>query len=154
MGDSAWRGLEASRGQEPYASGMFEVEVQAEFAAAHALRIGGALEPVHGHNWRVTVTAAGERLDEDGLLCDFHVLEGGLRGVVGELDGRNLNDLAAFDAARGGANPSAENVAAHIADRLRASVRGRVPPEVRITRVRVTEAPGCAAVYFPAGVER
>ncbi len=51
---------------------MFEVSVEQSFAAGHALRnYHGKCENVHGHNYKVRVTVAGERLDETGLLVDF-----------------------------------------------------------------------------------
>lgn len=125
---------------------MFEITVQTEFAAAHALSIGGKREPVHGHNWHVTVTIAGPRLDGDGLLCDFHAVERALREITGPMNNRDLNQLAPFSGPKG-TNPSAENVARHIAERLAAALE--LPAGARVARVRVTEAPGCAAAYFP-----
>ena len=51
---------------------MFEVSVEYSFAAGHALRgYQGKCENVHGHNYRVQVTVAGERLNSIGLLVDF-----------------------------------------------------------------------------------
>lgn len=118
---------------------MYELTLEAGFSAAHALMIGGVREPLHGHDFRVTLTVEGETLDKDGLLCDFHTLEGALRGVVEPFHNRTLNDVPPFDAL----NPSAEHIALHIARRIDAMM----PPEVRLRSVRVTEAPGCAAVY-------
>lgn len=125
---------------------MFEIDVQTEFAAAHAILIAGEREPVHGHNWRVTATVAGPRLDADGLLCDFHVVEFGLREAAGRLHNRSLNDLAPFSDR---VNPTAENVARYFADELSRALQGRLPEGVRVASVRVTEAPGCAATYRP-----
>ncbi|HBS28686.1 MAG TPA: 6-carboxytetrahydropterin synthase QueD, partial [Phycisphaerales bacterium] len=71
-------------------------------------------EPLHGHDWRVTVTVAGETLDDDGLLCDFHTIEEALEDIVRPFHNRNLNEVAPFDRL----NPSAELVAKHIAERL------------------------------------
>lgn len=123
---------------------MYELTIQAEFSAAHAIRIRGEVEPLHGHNWHVTATFAGRELDADGLLCDFHVLERTLRAIAGELDNRNLNELPPFAA---GTNPTAELVARHLADEL----LRRLPGDARVTLtgVTVTEAPGCAATYRP-----
>ena len=48
---------------------MFEVSVEQTFAAGHALRnYKGKCENVHGHNYRVRVTIAGEQLDIYGFL--------------------------------------------------------------------------------------
>lgn len=123
---------------------MFEIAVQAEFAAAHALSIGGVREPVHGHNWHVTVTLAGPNLDDDGLLCDFHTVEASLRDLTAKFHNRNLNDIPPFS---GEVNPSAENVARYLAEELSAGLDPDLSPHATIHSVRVTEAPGCAATY-------
>jgi 6-pyruvoyltetrahydropterin/6-carboxytetrahydropterin synthase len=123
---------------------VFEISVEAEFAAAHAILIGGTREPVHGHNWRVTATVEGPELDSDGLLCDFHVVERALREIAGRYHNRSLNDAEPFSSR---INPTAENVARVIADDLERALKVRLRPAVRLTSVRVTEAPGCAAVY-------
>src|SRR5580704_11757246 len=66
---------------------MFEVSVDATFAAAHSLRgYQGKCENLHGHNYRVRLTVAGKELDKIGLLQDFTVLKRVLRGVVNQLD--------------------------------------------------------------------
>lgn len=123
---------------------MFEISVQAEFSAAHAIVIGGKREPVHGHDWRVTATVASGDLDQNGLLCDFHDVERALRSITSPMNNASLNDLPPF---RDGLNPTAENVARHIGDRLVATLR--LPAGARLASVRVTEAPGCAATYTP-----
>jgi 6-pyruvoyltetrahydropterin/6-carboxytetrahydropterin synthase len=121
---------------------MFEVSVEAVFAAAHALSISGERETVHGHNWHVTVTVSGESLDADGLLCDFHTIEEMLKELTGKFHNRDLNQLPPF---RDGLNPSAENVAKVLAEELSSAID--LAPHAAVTSVRVTEAPGCAATY-------
>ncbi|MFZ4576343.1 MAG: 6-pyruvoyl trahydropterin synthase family protein [Phycisphaerales bacterium] len=123
---------------------MFEMTVEGEFCAAHAIRIAGVREPNHGHNWRVVVTVRGRELDADGLLCDFHEVERVLRAVIGPLHNGDLNAHAAFEAV----NASAEHVAKHIFDGVAAGLRGRLPAGAWVAGVRVTEAPGCAASYL------
>ncbi|MCC6907620.1 MAG: 6-carboxytetrahydropterin synthase [Phycisphaerales bacterium] len=118
---------------------MFQLSVKRVFSAAHALTLGGAAEPLHGHDWRVTVIVAGDRLDADGLLCDFHALEEVIDAVIAPFQNANLNDAEAFR----GRNASAERVAQHIAERLRPGL----PAGVRLDRVSVTEAPGCEATF-------
>jgi 6-pyruvoyltetrahydropterin/6-carboxytetrahydropterin synthase len=120
---------------------MFELQIESRFSAAHALRIGGAREPLHGHDFHVTLTVGGETLDADGLLCDFHTIEEALQLITGRFHNRSLNETPPFDRV----NPTAELVAKHIADELGAML----PAEVKIISVRLTEAPGCAAVYRP-----
>lgn len=125
---------------------VFEISVETEFAAAHAIVLAAGREPMHGHNWHVTVTLAGPRLTDEGLLCDFHVVEAALKEIIGRFHNRCLNELPPFSDRL---SPTAENVALHIADELVKALDGRLPEGVRLTAVRVTEAPGCAAVYRP-----
>lgn len=106
--------------------------------------MAGRREPMHGHNWRVTAVVRGARLDADGLLCDFHLVEATLRDVVAPLHNRSLNEVAPFDAL----NPTAEHVAGHIGQRLAAGLAGRLPAGVGVERVSVTEAPGCRATWI------
>jgi 6-pyruvoyltetrahydropterin/6-carboxytetrahydropterin synthase len=130
---------------------VFEITVQTDFAAAHALVIAGEREPIHGHNWHVVLTLAGTSLDGDGLLCDFHAVEHLLREVVAPWHNHNLNDLAPFAASGGGRglNPSAENVAFHIAGVLGRRLAPSGVRGARVVSVSVSEAPGCVATYRP-----
>ncbi|MCC6659829.1 MAG: 6-carboxytetrahydropterin synthase [Phycisphaerales bacterium] len=134
---------------------MFELTIRAEFCAAHALTLGSTVEPLHGHNWRVKAVVEGRRLDASGLLCDFHVVEKALAGVIKPWNNANLNETPPFTTrARAVHNPSAENVAAHIADELSRALSHTLPAGVRVASVTVTEAPGCAATYrLPAPPE-
>ncbi len=116
---------------------VFELTIQREFCAAHAIVIRGLREPVHGHNWRVSLTVRGPKLDDDGLLCDFHSLERDLDDILGPFDNQDLNATPPFDRI----NPTAERVAEHVAK----SMRSRLPEGVAIASVSVTEAPGCLA---------
>ncbi len=135
---------------------MFQISVQAEFCAAHAIVINRRREPVHGHNWRVTATLEGKDLDDNGLLCDFHLVERGLREITTAMNNASLNDLSPFsrdrgphprsNAGGGPTNPTAENVARHIGESLIASLK--LPRGVRLISVSLTEAPGCVATYF------
>jgi 6-pyruvoyltetrahydropterin/6-carboxytetrahydropterin synthase len=124
---------------------VFEISIQAEFSAAHALVIAGQREPVHGHNWHVTAVVAGPKLDADGLLCDFHAVERALAEVIAPFRNADLNKVAPFT----DVNPSAEHVALHIAQALASRLTGVLPPGAAIASVRVTEATGCAATYRP-----
>ena len=89
---------------------MFEVRVEADFAAAHFLRdYNGKCENLHGHNYKVYAHVRGEKLNEGGMLMDFTQLKGALRTVCKSIDHTNLNDLEIFDQ-----NPSAERNAMFI----------------------------------------
>lgn len=118
----------------------FEMIVEGEFSAAHQLRMyDGRLEPLHGHNWKVEVHLSGPRLDKIGVLADFTLIRAKLNEALAELHDRFLNELPPF-AQR---NPSAENVALHLYDRL----KPHEPMGAHIAKVRVWEATGCAAAF-------
>jgi 6-pyruvoyltetrahydropterin/6-carboxytetrahydropterin synthase len=119
---------------------LFTVTVQTSFTASHQLVMsGGQAEPLHEHNWIVRSAVAAERLDETGLVVDFHWLEAKIKDVVSLLDGARLEELAFF----GGINASAENVAKYIYDKLEPLLTGRV----KLQYVEVSEAPDCWAKY-------
>lgn len=112
-----------------------------EFSAAHAITVAGQTEPIHGHEWHVTVVVGREQLDSDGLVIDFHELEQVLRDILSPLCHRTLNEVPPFTLV----NPTAEAVAQFIGTELAA----RLPTGVELRTVRVTEAPGCAARFVP-----
>jgi 6-pyruvoyltetrahydropterin/6-carboxytetrahydropterin synthase len=120
---------------------MYELRVESDFRAIHAVTMGGRPESAHDHTWHVTVVVAGPALDAEGLLCDFHVVERQLERVLTPLRDCDLNETPPFDHV----NPSAEMVARHIAD----AIGPGIPPGVSLAAVSVTEAPGCTAVYRP-----
>jgi 6-pyruvoyltetrahydropterin/6-carboxytetrahydropterin synthase len=120
---------------------MYTVRVQADFAAAHFLaHYHGKCERLHGHNYRVRVTAAGPSLDDGGMLVDFGVLKAALKAILAEFDHASLNDHPAF----ADGNPSAERIAAFVGDRMTAAV-----PEARIGLVEVFETDVNRATWSP-----
>lgn len=97
---------------------MYEVRVEADFAAAHFLRdYHGKCENLHGHNYKVYVHVRGSNLDEGGMLLDFTQIKKTLRNVCELLDHKNLNDFDYFDQ-----NPSAERIATFIAGKILESI--------------------------------
>jgi 6-pyruvoyltetrahydropterin/6-carboxytetrahydropterin synthase len=118
---------------------MFSLQVERVFSAAHTIVICGERETLHGHDWRVRLTVAGETLDSDGLLCDFHLLERLLDEAICPLRDSTLNDIQPFSAL----SPTAEHVAMHLA----ATVQPGLPTGLSMLRVAITEAPGCEAAY-------
>ncbi len=118
---------------------MFELAVEREFLATHAITIDGVPEAPHEHRWRVAVVVGGDGLDADGLLCDFHEIERAIDAVIDPFRDGDFNETPPFDKL----NPTAENVAQYIA------VRVEVPTGVELRSVSVTEAPGCVATWVP-----
>lgn len=119
---------------------MYELSIERDFVAAHAITMAGECEQSHVHTWHVTVIVAGAQLDSDGLLCDFHLLECGLGEIVERFKDGDLNAIAPFDHL----NPTAEHVARYIAQQM----SEHLPQGVALKRVSVTESPGCCATYI------
>lgn len=59
------------------------------FAAAHMATFGGDCEPLHGHNYDVTVEIEGELTDES-WVWDFGDVKRVTRAIIDELDHRFL----------------------------------------------------------------
>ncbi|RMH22460.1 MAG: 6-carboxytetrahydropterin synthase QueD [Acidobacteria bacterium] len=111
------------------------------FAAAH--RIDGHAGPcrhLHGHNYRVRVRLAADRLDALGMVVDFADLKAMIEQVAGPFDHRVINDVPPFDQLPTTAEQLAEHVYRGIAERLD-------DPRVRLERVEVWENDTSCAIY-------
>ncbi|GIW39912.1 MAG: 6-pyruvoyl tetrahydrobiopterin synthase [Candidatus Binatia bacterium] len=60
-----------------------------KFSAAHFIAYPGFREPLHGHNYRVSVEVAGE-LGPQGYVVDFGIVKKLARAVCAELDEKVL----------------------------------------------------------------
>ncbi|MEW6441775.1 MAG: 6-carboxytetrahydropterin synthase QueD [bacterium] len=121
---------------------MYELTLLEDFSAAHRLPgTGGRCEALHGHNWKVEVRVAAERLNEVGMVIDFNELRSLTRQVLAELDHSFLNDHPFFRDRL----PTAEHLARFIYQRL----AGSMPADrgARLRRVRVWESEHTAASY-------
>jgi 6-pyruvoyltetrahydropterin/6-carboxytetrahydropterin synthase len=121
---------------------MYELKIITQFAAAHRLEnFYGKCEALHGHNWKVEVFLTGEQLDNAGLLMDFGQIKARTKDLLEEIDHKYLNELEAFREQ----NPSSENLARHLFERLGASLNR---DGVRVSRVNVWESDTSCASYF------
>ncbi|TAN24019.1 MAG: 6-carboxytetrahydropterin synthase QueD [Acidobacteria bacterium] len=122
---------------------MFSISVEETFSSGHALRgYRGKCENPHGHNYRVRVRLQGPRLNGIGLLYDFKDLKGFIRRETEQWDHQYLNDLEPFREQ----NPSAENMARELFERLQKSLTGNAEGVV-VESVTVFETDTTAAVY-------
>jgi 6-pyruvoyltetrahydropterin/6-carboxytetrahydropterin synthase len=120
---------------------MYEITVNTVISASHHLRnYTGKCENQHGHNWKIEATVRCSALDQVGLAMDFGLLRRQLTEVCEEFDHTDLNTHEAFLTQ----NPSSENLARVIFDRLRTAL-ARAP--VVVSRIRVWETEGSAASY-------
>jgi len=97
----------------------------------------------HGHTYTCDVTVGGEIDPLTGFVVDLGLLDRVLdTEVTRRFDHRNINlDVPEF--ADGGLIPTGENLARFICERVQASL----PPETKVTEVRVAEARTLSASY-------
>ncbi len=116
---------------------MFSVTVRDHMMVAHSLRgaVFGPAQRLHGATFVVDATFRGNDLDADGILVDIGRATAELRGVLEDLNYRNLDDEEVF----AGTNTTTEVLARHVAERLAERVRdGSVGPAAGVTALVVT----------------
>nr|WP_267618390.1 6-carboxytetrahydropterin synthase QueD [Gordonia bronchialis] len=105
------------------------------FEAAHRLPNvpdGHKCARLHGHSYRIAVTVHGEINEAFGWVIDFGDLKKEVQPLIDELDHRLLNDITGLE------NPTSENLAVWIWDRLATRI-----PGLQLIEVRETAASGC-----------
>jgi 6-pyruvoyltetrahydropterin/6-carboxytetrahydropterin synthase len=121
---------------------MFEIKIESSFSGAHRLRdYKGQCENLHGHNWKVEVFVASPEVGKNGMVLDFRELKDATQAVLETIDHRYLNEIPYFSEI----NPSSENIAKYIFDRVRARLGER---RARITKVTAWESNGACASYY------
>ncbi len=119
---------------------MFLIIVETSFNAAHQINFAGSgPEPLHEHKWKVEVAASTQNLDKDGLGIDFRILKAKTEDIIGQFEGKKLENLQMFK----NINASAENVAKYIFETLELNTASAV----QLKYVEVTEEKGCRVRY-------
>ena len=122
---------------------MYEVTIIKSFSAAHILaEIGGKCEELHGHNFKVEATVAASDLNSTGLLIDFRIFKKWLDEILEDIDHKHLNIIPLF----AGINPSAENIAKYICEKMELKAKAA---RVNVVRVKVWESENAAVTYIP-----
>ena len=168
-----WRLLANVRGM----SRIFSIEVAKDyfnFSSAHFLIFpDGQREPLHGHNYQVSVTLEGE-IDHAGVVLDFITFKPLVKQVCDALDHRTLiqTESPIVKVKRRGkevevryktqrlllptqdvillplVNTSTELLAEHVANRIRREVRKKFPhTRIRSMEVGVEEARGQRGIF-------
>lgn len=121
---------------------MFELTVITDFGAAHrVVDYPGKCNRLHGHNWIVEVTVAGQKLNELGMLVDFKLIKKEVNKLMEELDHHYLNELPQFQ----NNNPTAEHIAQYIFHELEKSEL--VSDGITIKAVKVWESLKATVTY-------
>jgi dihydroneopterin triphosphate aldolase (PTPS-III) / 6-pyruvoyltetrahydropterin synthase len=144
-----------------------------KFSSAHFIAYKGFREPLHGHNYQVSVALTGT-VGPDGYVLDFGIVKKVTKAVCEELDERVLVPVQSdcLTVTREGpsvvlvyedgarflfpatdcvllpiVHASAEELAAYVSSRLRAELGPHVMRGITEIEVGVSEAPGQAAYY-------
>lgn len=110
---------------------MYYLKKTIEVAGCHHLDLtySSKCTGLHGHNWLITVYCKAKELDANGMVIDF----ARLKELVKEpLDHKNLNDVLDF-------NPTAENIARWIVDRVPGCYRADVQESLNNTAVYIKD---------------
>lgn len=119
---------------------MYVISIESRFEASHQLILpDGSKESDHQHNWQVTAEVSSDRLNNEAVVMDFRQLKAEVDEIVFELDGKPLEKIEYFQRN----NPSAENVAKYIYERL----KFKLPKGLKLQSVRVVEQPGFTAKF-------
>jgi len=121
---------------------MYRITVLSHFSGAHRLRhLHGKCEELHGHNWKIEISVVSNRLNKEGVVIDFNILKQKMEKVLKTLDHTFLNNLPYFS----GREPSSENIAKYIFDRLKAELKGY---HAVLKEVTAWESETSCATYF------
>lgn len=108
---------------------MYYITKRIEIAGAHRLNLNyeSKCQNLHGHNWIITIFCKSEKLDANGMVCDFTHIK---RAVHDKLDHQVINEVI------DGINPTAENMAKWICQQI-----------PNCYKVSVQESEGNIAIY-------
>jgi 6-pyruvoyltetrahydropterin/6-carboxytetrahydropterin synthase len=123
---------------------MYTVTIETEFSASHIIRgYNGPCSRPHGHNWKVTVEARTNVLDNLGMSVDFYVLQKKTEEVTAKFDHRDINTISPFDKEL---NPTSENIAQYIFEELKKIL----PVQIQLSSVAIGETGQYTAAYSEA----
>ena len=128
---------------------MFAVEVRDHVMIAHSFagEMFGPAQALHGATFVIDAAFIAAALDPNGVVIDIGRAHEVLRGIVKDLNYRNLDDLPEFK----GHNTTTEFLTKYVFDRLAAAARsgglGRDGRELDAIRVTISESHVARAWY-------
>lgn len=129
---------------------MYSLAVSDHFMIAHSFvgEVFGPAQQLHGATYAVEIEVRRAQLDSDGLVCDIGLALATLKQVLGQLNYRNLDEVADFR----GRNTTTEFLAGEIFRRLKpliaAGALGRgTAGALASLRVVLRESPTASAAF-------
>ena len=122
----------------------YEVRVECEFRASHAVDAAGGAATLHEHRWRTAMRAGSEQLDGIAIVVDFRRLRRLIEEQIAELEGTTLERHPEL----GDGRAHASDVADWLLGRLSTADLGA---GVRVLGVAVTCDPGISYEALPRG---
>jgi len=129
---------------------MYTLTVSDHVMIAHSFvgEIFGPAQRLHGATYAIEMEVRRAELDADGLVCDIGKALETLKAVLGEINYRNLDDVAAFR----GRNTTTEFLAGEIFRRLAQRIgQGALGPDtagaLQGMRVTLRESPVAWAAF-------
>lgn len=126
---------------------MYYVSKEMEISAAHKLNLDyeSGCKNLHGHSWSVIVYCRANKLNHNGMVVDFKTIKNEIHGA---LDHHYINDVLE------GINPTAENMALWIANKVNAIFeRPEEDGDGECYKVMVQESTGNRAYWCAEGVQ-
>jgi 6-pyruvoyl-tetrahydropterin synthase len=129
---------------------MYSITVSHHFMVAHSLagEVFGPAQRLHGATYVVEAELRRDSLDADGIVCDIGCALDLLKGILHQLDYRNLDELEEFR----GRNTTTEFLAGEIHRRLARQIKEGALGSGRIASLKVVlrENPVAWASYDAA----
>jgi 6-pyruvoyl-tetrahydropterin synthase len=116
---------------------------------AHSLRgeVFGPAQRLHGATYVVDATFRREALDADGIVVDIGQARELLQSVLGELNYRNLDELADLAGVNTTTEALAQLIADRIADGIQSGALGDTARGIATLAVALHESPAASAGY-------
>jgi 6-pyruvoyltetrahydropterin/6-carboxytetrahydropterin synthase len=128
---------------------MYSVTVRDHVMIAHSFsgEVFGPAQQLHGATFVVDVEFRRPSLDRHGIVVDIGRATEAVRGILGEINYKNLDEVEAFK----GRNTTTEFLARFVFDRVAAAIRagtlGTDAREIESVRVNLHESHVAAASY-------
>jgi 6-pyruvoyl-tetrahydropterin synthase len=128
---------------------VFSLTVRDHVMIAHSLRgeVFGPAQRLHGATYVVDATFRREELTADGIVVEIGAARELLRGVLAELDYRNLDEQADLAGMNTTTEWLAKVIADRIADHIHAGALGDSAPGIATLAVMLHESPVASAGY-------